>query len=235
VAKIEPIEWDQGSAVEFERLTNAMKEAIMVGVGVPGWLMGQPTIQDAFMADIVANPEDDTPRLIYADWLEDHGRPSAAELIRHADPIPVVLDDWRFIRTPGTLPSRLRLAATEVVRNLPLLMRVQRVIIRRGFISEVHAPLAVLQEHLPRLARGHPIERVRATDKEPEDRMSRENVAVWWGIEHGHFDASDFVPYDVWELMLGEPNGEFPHAKDYHTVEAAHEALSRALLAMARQ
>src|SRR4051812_45811571 len=40
----------------------------------------------AFLADVIANPEDDTPRLVYADWLDenagspaDHGR---AELIR---------------------------------------------------------------------------------------------------------------------------------------------------------
>ena len=30
-------------------------------------------MHDGFMADIIANPEDDTPRLVYADWLEDHG------------------------------------------------------------------------------------------------------------------------------------------------------------------
>ncbi len=35
-----------------------------------------------FLADICANVEDDTPRLVYADWLEDHGQPERAELIR---------------------------------------------------------------------------------------------------------------------------------------------------------
>jgi len=37
---------------------------------------------DAFLTDIIANPEDDTPRLIYADWLEEHGQPERAEFIR---------------------------------------------------------------------------------------------------------------------------------------------------------
>lgn len=36
----------------------------------------------AFMADIIANPEDDTPRLIFADWLDDNGEPERAEFIR---------------------------------------------------------------------------------------------------------------------------------------------------------
>jgi uncharacterized protein (TIGR02996 family) len=31
------------------------------------------TMHDAFLADVIAHPEDDTPRLIYADWLEENG------------------------------------------------------------------------------------------------------------------------------------------------------------------
>jgi uncharacterized protein (TIGR02996 family) len=31
---------------------------------------------------IVAHPDDDTPRLVYADWLEEHGDPDRAEFIR---------------------------------------------------------------------------------------------------------------------------------------------------------
>jgi uncharacterized protein (TIGR02996 family) len=40
------------------------------------------TQDEAFLADIIANPDDDTPRLVYADWLEDHGRQPRAEFIR---------------------------------------------------------------------------------------------------------------------------------------------------------
>ena len=36
----------------------------------------------AFLADIRALPEDDAPRLIYADWLDDHGEAERAEFIR---------------------------------------------------------------------------------------------------------------------------------------------------------
>ena len=40
------------------------------------------TIEDAFMEDIIADPDDDAPRLIYADWLDDHGQEARAEFIR---------------------------------------------------------------------------------------------------------------------------------------------------------
>jgi uncharacterized protein (TIGR02996 family) len=37
---------------------------------------------DALLAAIRAAPDDDAPRLIYADWLEEHGQPERAEFIR---------------------------------------------------------------------------------------------------------------------------------------------------------
>ena len=38
--------------------------------------------RDAFLAAIAAAPEDDAPRLVYADWLDENGDPERAELIR---------------------------------------------------------------------------------------------------------------------------------------------------------
>jgi uncharacterized protein (TIGR02996 family) len=40
------------------------------------------TPQKAFLQAIVENPDDDTPRLVYADWLEEHGQAERAEFIR---------------------------------------------------------------------------------------------------------------------------------------------------------
>jgi uncharacterized protein (TIGR02996 family) len=39
-------------------------------------------LQDAFLADIAANAEDDAPRLVFADWLTDNGDPERAAFIR---------------------------------------------------------------------------------------------------------------------------------------------------------
>jgi uncharacterized protein (TIGR02996 family) len=40
------------------------------------------TERRAFLAAIVAAPEDDTPRLVFADWLDEHGEHDRAEFIR---------------------------------------------------------------------------------------------------------------------------------------------------------
>lgn len=37
---------------------------------------------DTFLAAVCANPDDDAPRLVYADWLEEHGDSARAEFIR---------------------------------------------------------------------------------------------------------------------------------------------------------
>jgi uncharacterized protein (TIGR02996 family) len=38
--------------------------------------------RDALIAAILANPDEDTPRLMYADWLDEHGEAPRAEFIR---------------------------------------------------------------------------------------------------------------------------------------------------------
>lgn len=40
------------------------------------------TAEAAVLAAILANPADDTPRLVYADWLDEHNQPERAEFIR---------------------------------------------------------------------------------------------------------------------------------------------------------
>lgn len=46
-----------------------------------GW-GSQMTEEAALLAAILTHPEDDTPRLVYADWLDEHEQPERAELIR---------------------------------------------------------------------------------------------------------------------------------------------------------
>src|SRR5579871_4463144 len=53
-----------------------------------GWLLGWTrrfeavVTNDALLQAIVDDPDDDTIRLIYADWFDDNGEPERAEFIR---------------------------------------------------------------------------------------------------------------------------------------------------------
>src|SRR5262249_49796589 len=39
-------------------------------------------VESAFLAEMAERPEDDGLRLVFADWLDDHGDPAPAEFIR---------------------------------------------------------------------------------------------------------------------------------------------------------
>src|SRR5437763_1481005 len=61
------------------------------------------TPEAAFLADIAEDPEDDTPRRIFADWLSDHGDPRG-ELLRV---------QCELARLPADVPPPLELLARE--------------------------------------------------------------------------------------------------------------------------
>src|SRR5260370_1312001 len=90
---------------------------------------------DAFLDAIREAPDDDTPRLVYADWLDDHGDADRAAFIRA---------QVRLARLPPGDPDRLDLAdeADELLRRhpewsgrLPELASAWR--FRRGFVESI--------------------------------------------------------------------------------------------------
>ncbi len=105
------------------------------------------TEQEAFEAAIREHPEDDTPRLVYADWLDEHGEEDRANFIRAqcaGDPeatqrysvqmrewtglIPTWCEGWRF---------------------------------HRGFIEEIHVHVQAFLEHAETLFQLAPIRAVK--------------------------------------------------------------------------
>jgi uncharacterized protein (TIGR02996 family) len=103
--------------------------------------------EDALLAAIAAHPDEDTPRLAYADWLDEHGRHTRAEFVR------VQID----VAAKETLPRVLQNRHVDVwKRNQELidhhwddilgppadvLRTAARVEFRRGFVSEVTVSL----------------------------------------------------------------------------------------------
>lgn len=59
-------------------------ESVAVGRYGLTLISGDPPAEreDEFLRHLVANPGDDTTRLVYGDWLEENGRKEAAEFIR---------------------------------------------------------------------------------------------------------------------------------------------------------
>jgi uncharacterized protein (TIGR02996 family) len=73
-------------------------------LGPPGVHSAGPTTGDALLDDIRRHPDDDAPRMVYADWLADNGDPERADFIR---------TQCRLARCEGDDPDRATLTALQ--------------------------------------------------------------------------------------------------------------------------
>lgn len=105
-------------------------------------------LSQGFLGDIIANPGDDTPRLVFADWLSEHGREERAEFIR------VQVQRSRLPRWDAA-QVRLRVREAELLAahgeawraELAKLEGVEWGGFRRGFVAEAKlASFAALRE-----------------------------------------------------------------------------------------
>jgi uncharacterized protein (TIGR02996 family) len=121
---------------------------------------------DAFLAQILANPDEDDPRLVYADWLEEHGDTDRAAFIRAQ--VRLAHFDWRAI-PPGVerfhgeqaalqrqVDDLWRRHKEEWLAELPsYLRRLAR--FHRGFVEELYGPPRKLPGVSARFWDRHPI------------------------------------------------------------------------------
>jgi uncharacterized protein (TIGR02996 family) len=92
--------------------------------------------RDAFLAAIRADPDDDTNRLVYADWLDDHGQPQRAEFIRlQCELARLPPADPRRPALQGRERELLRAHRRAWAAELPPLAGVRWVPFERGFAA----------------------------------------------------------------------------------------------------
>jgi uncharacterized protein (TIGR02996 family) len=148
---------------------------------------------------ILDDPADDTPRLVYADWLEENGDAGGrlrAEFIRLqielAGIVPGLGDHGKAARllaryrkgapvrmkarTPATLLMRERAfyGSPGTEDWLPAGVRdlppmLRHVVFRRGFVESVTLDANAWLEHGPALCALHPVTEVRLADKKSGD------------------------------------------------------------------
>ncbi len=182
---------------------------------------------DAILQAIIDDHADNVSRLVYADWLEDHGGEAAhARFIRQQvreggellwdlhDPAP-----WRggiIVQPKPDKPHRLW---------------------RGGFIARVRCPLQFWLAHGRWLAKRHPCQRVELTDRRPWvlTTVFSRPPSEWdaqWPVANDKGDWWD-LPTDIHAEL---PRSYFPFDEFSDAVtpeDAAIDAASVALLAWA--
>ena len=216
---------------------------------------------DAFLHDIVTDPHDLTPRLVLADWLEEHGQ------------LPVQTDLAKFIRLMVKGGDADMRAAERLLRKnflnwwaptyfapknhiegplfdtLTVVTHGSRglsITFRNGFVERLLLPCSILEEYVGRLFTTCPLKQVVLIDRHPvdEDRMG------WcWYVEAAAADWPDEVetaslPRPIFDRLPppeGHPEDEWRSYGGGHTApyyadaNEARDALSTAIITRGRE
>jgi uncharacterized protein (TIGR02996 family) len=118
------------------------------------------TEDEAFLQDILDRPDDDTPRLVYADWLEEHGQSERVEFIRVQCEL-AKLEEWdeRWDELKQREQRALRGSRKEWLGGAEGLVRKWE--FRRGFLDSAHVRPNDLAAFGEELFRRTPLRHVR--------------------------------------------------------------------------
>src|SRR5438876_11796716 len=123
------------------------------------------TDADAFLRLILAEPDADGPRLIFADWLDEHGDPARAEFVRVQCALAHLPDGDK--RAP-TLKERAKVLLEEnlVPWGEPLRGLAAKWEFHRGFPEIVDIDARTFLAHADELFAAVPVRHVRLLDVE---------------------------------------------------------------------
>ena len=153
--------------------------------------------EQSFLDEITANPDDDIPRLIYADWLEERGDPRGEFIRVQCELAGLRKTQKRFAEL------RAREAALKIpnearwAQGFPYSLR--KCVFRRGFIEECSVALSYFLRNSEKIMRLCPLRNVVFTqvkDKLPElarcPALSRLR-SVQFKQQHWPIDVNDFA------------------------------------------
>lgn len=147
---------------------------------------------DALLAAILANPEEDTPRLVYADWLQENGDEARAEFIRIQCELYRRFPDHCGFPADKSLLSPHELILDHRCRQLmtahgndwfPMTGPQIIHLVYRGFICRIICDWADWRDHAKDILARHPVREVTLTDwPEMTFGMEQEDMGTrLWG------------------------------------------------------
>jgi uncharacterized protein (TIGR02996 family) len=115
--------------------------------------------EDALLKAVIAEPEDDAPRLIYADWLEENGQEARAEFIRVQVALARMKEESRDHRDLRARAGEL-LRMYDIIWAGPFRKATAYWGYVRGFILGTTCDLRSFGNHAEALFRHAPIQRL---------------------------------------------------------------------------
>jgi uncharacterized protein (TIGR02996 family) len=123
-------------------------------------------IGEALFQDVLAQPDDDTPRLIYADWLQENGQHDRAEFIRvQMDLARATPNDPRLKALRAREKELWAAHRTEWLQVVPPPLQKRKIQFQRGFLDELHLQPKDWAKYGAALFAYHPLHRIRLTGR----------------------------------------------------------------------
>lgn len=213
----------------------------------------------ALLRAVLEFPEEDTPRLIYADWLQEHGEPERADRIRWMCRPDYRDDSWPLTRKESphepyaTLlfpVDRDRHGHGVRCRWPEWTFRGFRGEVQRGFVSELTCTTADFLAHAKAIFSAHPVTSVKLQDKSSWESGSLfSGVQSWWARrDDAQIQERYHLPWALFDGMTGgDSYGPGERTRERHPPEtwrynrvfadtaAADAALSRRCVAYGRE
>lgn len=212
----------------------------------------------AFIDAIICRPDDDAPRLVFADWLDEHGHDVRAEFIRvqcklaehsrsdtltRRDVTHIMRHQLALWQTPVILHE---LPEADVVDLPPIVIDAGELlggdpgcIVRRGFIDEIRDWTAEFMRDGRRIAATQPVRRVSLLDKEPAHMTIGSRglpMRRWVGSDAGLETLERMeLPNSVYRLLQGGHVTRGGFIRSYQTLEESDAAVSAACVAWLRR
>lgn len=215
--------------------------------------MGILSDREALLSSIITNPDDDVARLVYADWLQEHGEEDRAEFIRVQIELAKTPDNFKEIKSScrywglkSIRSSQSHIRRCKNCQYQRLLKRevqlhpieyTSHFVWTRGFISEFQGELNLWLTHGPAIVQEHPIQYIRITDlpiheytpwnfNQP-DPQSRWEIRDYDIIQGNDFESEK----ELWILLAGSISKQ---TISFESQQAAEADLSQALIQWAK-
>lgn len=210
------------------------------------------TDREALIAAVCESPDDDTPRLIFADWCEEHGEPERAEFVRLQ--IELARADYSLCTFPITLCNvntfqqwahaascpvgRLRRRERELWPSSPVKFKewfggwLAGSVLSRGFIESVSCSWADFLAHGKELLR-QPLQRVLLTGMLPMVHVIKNRITFEGGLKGALLGedtfACDEFPGVTFEIPRATP-AEFARITGQLMYDAIRDEYSRRMM-----
>jgi uncharacterized protein (TIGR02996 family) len=175
--------------------------------------------REGFLETILAAPDDDAPRLVFSDWLEDHGDLARAEFIRvQCELVRLSPRERRHCELAWRAETLLVENRARWVAELPGLDGVEWLEFERGFVSTVRVPdLRVLFRHDKVIAAAAPVFRVELARLDETKTPRPENAVLWLRILRLSDRGDSFQTRESTASLLdGVTELEVVHLREYH-------------------